>query len=100
MVAPAKWCNMRWMTLFVNITSMCHNLTNEFYNTNLDTFKSNDIDICTSNITKHTYNTSKKHIPNKIVKIRQSDPKWSDSNIKRVLREIKRLYHKSKAQVE
>ena len=34
-------------------------LTNQFYNTNWDTFKSNDIDIYTSNITKHIINTAK-----------------------------------------
>ena len=48
-----------------------------------------DIDIYTSNITKRIINTAKKHIPNKIVKIRLPDPKWLNSNIKRVLRKKK-----------
>ena len=74
-----------------------NSLINKFYNSNWDTFKSNDIDIYTSNITKHIINTAKKHIPNKIVKIRQCDPKWLNSNIKRVLRKKKRLYDKFKS---
>ena len=52
-----------------------NSLTNEFYNTLWHTLKSNDIDIYMTNITKHIINTSKKQTPNRIVRIRQSDPK-------------------------
>ena len=80
------WC------LIASIPDLCllsyfyNSLTDDLYNTNWDTLKSNDIDIYTSNITKRIIDTSKKHIPNKTIKIRQYDPKWPNTNIKKALR--------------
>ena len=54
-------------------------------------------DIYTKNVTDFIVNTSKKHIPNKIVKIRKSDPPWLNRKlIKRMMRKRKRQYNKYK----
>ena len=58
--------------------------------------KNNDIDIYASNITDKILELAKKNIPNKTVKIRQSDPTWLTSEIKKMIRKRKRLYNKFK----
>ena len=37
---------------------------------------------------------AKQHIPNKTIKIRQSDPPWLTCEIKKIIRKRKRLYKK------
>ena len=71
-------------------------LSQEIYNTNWEPLKHNDIDIYAHNVEQQIINSSKNHIPNKIVKIRQTDPPWLTNNIKRMLRKRKRLYDKYK----
>ena len=39
---------------------------------------------------------AKQHIPNKTIKIRQSDPPWLTCEIKKIIRKRKRLYKKYK----
>ncbi|MEW8548237.1 MAG: endonuclease/exonuclease/phosphatase family protein, partial [Candidatus Thiodiazotropha sp.] len=58
--------------------------------------KHEDINTYTKNVADYIINTSKKHIPNKIVKIRKSDPPWLNAKIKRMMRKRKRLYDKYK----
>ena len=64
--------------------------------TNWESLKNNDIDIYASNITDKISELAKKNIPNKTVKIRQSDPTWLTSEIKKMIRKRKRLYNKFK----
>ena len=64
--------------------------------TNWDALKHNDIDIYARNVTDQISTLAKKHIPNKSIKIRQSDPSWLTSEIKQMIRKRKRLYSKFK----
>ena len=49
-------------------------------NTDWETFRNDDIDIYAGNVTYHILNLTKECIPNKTVKIRQSDPPWMHNN--------------------
>ena len=49
-------------------------LSRDISGTDWESLKGNDIDIYASNITKRISELADKHIPNKKVKIRQSDP--------------------------
>ncbi|MCG8077918.1 MAG: reverse transcriptase family protein, partial [Candidatus Thiodiazotropha taylori] len=71
-----------------------NDLREEITNTNWQHIKNQDLDIYTSNVTNHIINTAKKHIPNKNIIIRHSDPEWLTSNIKKMMRKRKRLYDK------
>ncbi|MCG7869675.1 MAG: endonuclease/exonuclease/phosphatase family protein [Candidatus Thiodiazotropha taylori] len=71
-------------------------LREEISNFDWQSLKHQDIDTYTKNVTDYIINTSKKHIPNKIVKIRKSDPPWLSSKIKRMMRKRKKLYDKYK----
>lgn len=64
--------------------------------TDWETLKNNDIDIYASNITRRISELADKHIPNKRVKIRQSDPSWLTNDAKKLIRKRKRLYKKFK----
>ena len=55
-----------------------------------------DIDEYANNITECITKLAKKHIPNKDIKIRKSDPAWLTTDIKRLIRKRKRLYDKYK----
>ena len=58
--------------------------------------KNNDIDEYANNITECITKLAKKHIPNKDIKKRKSDPAWLTTDIKRLIRKRKRLYDKYK----
>ena len=64
--------------------------------TNWETLENNNIDIYAQNVTNEISKLAKKHIPNKTVKIRQSDPSWLTSEIKKMIRKRKRLYKQYK----
>ena len=64
--------------------------------TNWEILKNDDINIYAKNITDRITNLAEKHVPNKTVKIRQSDPPWLTSEIKKLIRKRKRLYNKYK----
>ena len=64
--------------------------------TNWESLKNNDIDIYATNLTDKISELAQKNIPNKTVKIRQSDPTWLTSEIKKMIRKRKRLYNKFK----
>ena len=60
-----------------------------------ETFRNDDIDIYV-NVTDHILNLTKECIPNKTVKIRQSDPPWMHNNLRKLMRQRKRAYDKAK----
>ncbi|MCG8113032.1 MAG: reverse transcriptase domain-containing protein [Candidatus Thiodiazotropha taylori] len=64
--------------------------------TDWQSLKNNDINIYAENITDKICQLANKHIPNKIIKVRQSDPSWLSNDIKRLIRKKKRLYDKYK----
>ncbi|MCG8046167.1 MAG: reverse transcriptase domain-containing protein [Candidatus Thiodiazotropha endolucinida] len=70
--------------------------SNDLIDTDWNTLKSNDIDTYAENITNRITSLTNKHIPNKLIKVRQSDPSWLTNNIKKLLRKKKRLYDKYK----
>ena len=70
--------------------------SNELRNTNWEIFKDADINKYAKNVTAHLMNISSKHIPNKTINVRPSDPSWLNTNIKRLIRKRKRYYNKYK----
>ena len=60
-------------------------------NTDWNSLRNDDMDTCTNNITEHITKLANKHIPNKEIKVRKSDPSWLTTNIKRLMRKRKRL---------
>ena len=71
-------------------------LREEINNTNWQTLKNQDIDTYTSNVTNRIISISKNHIPKKEIIVRQSDPEWLTSKLKKMMRKRKRLYDKNK----
>ena len=69
---------------------------NELSDTNWNLLKNNDINTYANNITDHIIKVSEKFIPNKVIKVRQSDPNWLTNSIKKMMRKRKRLYDKYK----
>jgi hypothetical protein len=63
---------------------------------NWESLESDDIDTYASNITETLITLSKKHIPNKIVTIRQTDPPWMHNEIRKYIRKRKRAYDRAK----
>ena len=61
-----------------------------------NSLKHDNVDTYASNFTDNVLELTNKHVPNKMIKIRQSDPSWLNNNIKRLLRKKKRLYDKYK----
>lgn len=66
----------------------------EIANKDWDSIKHADINIYAKNLTEYLSQVAKNHIPNKTIKINQSDPSWLSSNIKKLMRKRKRLYDK------
>ena len=71
-------------------------LSRDIRETDWESQKSNDIDIYASNITNRISELADKHIPNKKVKIRQTDPSWLTNEAKKLMRKRKRLFKKFK----
>ena len=71
-------------------------LSNELGNTNWESFKDVDVNKYTNNLTEHIIKSSTKHIPNKVINIRPSDPSWLNTNIKKLITKRKRFYTKYK----
>ena len=61
-------------------------LSNDIRQTNWDEIKSNDIDKYAQNLTNQLTKLAKKHIPNKLITTRQTDPPWLCNNIKKLMR--------------
>ena len=66
------------------------------HRTDWDFLKDDNVDIYASNFTDKNFELSNKHIPNKTIKVRQSDPAWLTNEIKQLIRKKKRLYDKYK----
>ena len=64
--------------------------------TDWDFLKDGNVDIYASNFTDKILELTNKHIPNKTIKVRQSDPTWLTNEIKQLIRKKKRLYDKYK----
>ena len=88
-IAPALNRHI-WLYVRGNYLSFAHDIME----TNWETLKNNNIDIYAQNVTNEISKIAKKHIPNKTVNIRQSDPSWLTSEIKKMIRKRKRLYKK------
>ena len=73
-------------------------LSSELNETNWNSLKNDDINIYAQNITDKIITAAKRHIPNKNIKVRQSDPPWLNNTIKKMIRERKRLFNKFKAE--
>ena len=76
--------------------TICPFFAQDIMETNWEKLKNNNIDIYAQNVTNEISKLAKKHIPNKTVKIRQSDPSWLTSEIKKMIRKRKRLYKQYK----
>ena len=61
--------------------------------------KNDDINIYAQNITDKIITAAKRHVPNKNIKVRQSDPPWLNNTIKKIIRKRKRLLNKFKVPV-
>ena len=57
-------------------------LSRDIRETDWESLEINDIDIFASDITNHISELADKHIPNKKVKTRQSDPSWLTNEAK------------------
>lgn len=68
----------------------------EILRTDWDSLKDDDVDIYATNFTDKILELTNKHVPNKTIKVRQSDPTWLTNDIKRLIRKKKRLYNKFK----
>ena len=62
-----------------------------------NSLKTGDIDKYAENITDCITTLAAKHIPNKDIKVRKSDPVWLTNTIKRLMCKRKRLYDKYKS---
>ena len=73
-----------------NYVELKHNFNSTDWNALIDI----DVDTYTSNITNHVLALAKESIPNKHVVIRQSDPPWMHHQLRKLMRQRKRLYDK------
>ena len=69
-------------------------LSHELTEADWSSLKDNAIDIYAQNVTDRVLHLVNKHIPNKLVHIRKSEPPWLTNDIKRLMRKRKRLYDK------
>ena len=68
----------------------------DLHSTDWNSLKHDNVDTYVSNVTDKVLELTNKHMPNKMIKVRQSDPSWLNNNIKRLIRKKKRLYEKYK----
>ena len=71
-------------------------MAREIQDSNWDEVKDDDVDIYANKLTDQISKLASKYIPNKIIKVRQSDPPWLTNNIKKMMRKRKCLYDKDK----
>lgn len=65
-------------------------------NTDWDNLRDGNVDVYAKNVTNTIIDLATRHIPNKQVKIRQSDPPWLTNVIRKLMRKRKRYYDKFK----
>ena len=91
---PVSPCFKRKIYLFDR--SDYQTFSNDLMDTDWNSLKRNDIDTYAEHITDQITFLTNKHIPNKMITVRKTDPLWLTNNIKKLLREEKRLYDKYK----
>ena len=64
----------------------------ELTETDWNSLKDNNIDVYAQNVTNRILDLVNKHIPNKHVHIRKSDPPWLSNTIKRLMRKRKNVF--------
>ena len=65
-------------------------------NTDWESLRDNDINVYANNFTNHILYIAKECIPNRVIRVRPSDPPWLTTYIKRFIRKRKRAYRKAK----
>ena len=73
-----------------------NSLRQETSNTNWEDIINEDLDIYATNLSNHITSLAEKHIPNKYVTVRNADPMWLNSQLRRMIRKRKRLFKKAK----
>ena len=89
---PRRFQSISYRHIWLYERGDYESFSQDILETNWDALKHNDIDIYARNVTDQISTLAKKHIPNKSIKIRQSDPSWLTSEIKQMIRKRKRLY--------
>ena len=87
LIKPANPCFKRKIYLFDR--GDYKTFSNDLMDTDWKSLKSNDIDTYAENITDRITFLTNKHIPNKMITVRKTDPPWLTNNIKRLLRKKK-----------
>ena len=93
-IKPVSPCFKRKIYLFDR--GDYQTFSNDLMDTDWNSLKSDDIDTYAENITDRITFLTNKHIPNKMITVRKTDPPWLTNNIKKLLRKKKRLYDKYK----
>ena len=70
--------------------------SNDLVQTDWQTLKSENINTYAENITKRITTLTNKHVPNRLINARKTDPAWLTTHIKKLIRKKKRLYDKYK----
>ena len=86
-IKPVNPCFKRKIYLFDR--GDYQTFSNDLMDTDWNSLKSNDIDTYAENITGRITFLTNKHIPNKIIIVRKTDPPWLTNNIKKLLRKKK-----------
>ena len=71
-------------------------LSTELNQTDWNSLKDDNVDLYAQNVNDRITHLVNKHIPNKTVHVRKSDPSWLTTNIKRLMRKRKRYYDQYK----
>ena len=71
-------------------------LSRDISETDWNSFKDNNVDIYATKVIERIMTLASKHIPNKTIRVRNSDPSWLSNSIKRLMRKRKRLFDKYK----
>ena len=71
-------------------------LSRDIIETDWNSFKDNNVKIYASKVTERIMTLASKHIPNKTIRVRNSDLSWLSNSIKRLMRKRKRLFDKYK----
>ena len=58
----------------------------DLQSTDWNSLKHDNVDTYANNVTDKVLELTNKHMPNKMIKVRQSDSSWLNNNIKRLIR--------------
>ena len=90
---PKRFKRQIWLYVKGNYTLFRNKLFHVNWNS---VFSSEHLNVITDIITAHITTAAKEAVPNKIVYIRPSEPEWMNSNLKRQIRQCKRLFRHAK----